>query len=194
MAVAPPELETRAERAVRRGELLHALELYELLLAERPDDDRVRHRMDSVRALLQPSELIGRRRSDPDDQQAVAGGALETLSDAEQGEMHASSGRFDQAVACYERALRKAPRNELLRERLEELRRLSPPDSLARHDGLERAERLDPFTPTTVARLREPPAAAPAQTGPTLPKDPIERLKALLARVRGMRRRPSAGA
>src|SRR5438105_2580759 len=119
---APHELEARAERAVRRGDLLHALELYEALLADRPEDDRIRQRMDSVRALLQPSELIGRRRAEPEDVDELED-SVESLSDAEQGEMHASSGRFDEALACYERAVGKAPQNELLRERYEELRR-----------------------------------------------------------------------
>ena len=41
------ELEQRAERAVRRGELLAALELFEAHLAQQPDDDRVRTRCSS---------------------------------------------------------------------------------------------------------------------------------------------------
>jgi tetratricopeptide (TPR) repeat protein len=212
------ELEARAERAVRRGELLHALELYESLLAERPEDDRVRSRMESVRALLQPSEMVSRRRTEPEEVEPAEG--LAPLSDAEQGEMHASSGRFEEAVRCYDRALQKAPRNELLRERFEELRKLSPPSSLARHDGLDRAEKLDPFTPTAVPRLavpaparQAPPPLASSPAGPplssatrpaaprsaapraaALPKDPIELLQALLLRVRESRRRPAAGA
>lgn len=192
MASVPQDLESRAERAVRRGDLLHALELYEALLADRPEDDRIRQRMDSVRGLLQPSELIGRRRAEPEDLD-VSSDAVETLSDAEQGEMHASSGRFDEAAACYERAVTKAPKNELLRERFEELRRLAGPRSLARHDGLERAERLDPFTPPAVSKVPSPPptrAAAPPGVG--LPRDPVRMLEALLARVRGSPRRSAA--
>src|SRR5438128_6452741 len=103
----------RAERAVRRGDLLHALELFEALLADRPEDERIRQRMDSVRALLQPSELIGRRRAEPEHVERPDD-SLHELSDAEQGEMHAASGRFDQALACYGRALAEAPENELL--------------------------------------------------------------------------------
>jgi tetratricopeptide (TPR) repeat protein len=173
---------------------LQSLELYEAVLNERPDDDRNRSRMDSVRALLQPSEMVSRRRTEPEEPDQ--GDALEELSDAEQGEMHASSGRFEEAVRCYQRALEKAPRNELLRERFEELRRLSPPVSLARHDGLERAEKLDPFTPPGVPKLTmPPPAPKPAVPKPReLPRDPIAFLQALLERVRGSRRRPLAGA
>ena len=66
MAFSADELEQRAERAVRRGELLLALELFESLLADNPEDERVRQRMESVRALLQPSELVNRRRAEPD--------------------------------------------------------------------------------------------------------------------------------
>src|SRR6267378_785318 len=52
MPESPAELEQRAERAVRRGELLSALQLFEELIAQVPDDERVRQRMESVRALL----------------------------------------------------------------------------------------------------------------------------------------------
>ena len=187
MPSAPPaELESRAERAVRRGELLQALELYEAILAERPEDDRVRSRMDSVRALLQPSEMVSRRRTEPEEQ-PDPGSTLESLSDAELGEMHASSGRFEDAQACYQRALSKAPRNELLRERYDELVRLCPPPSLARDDGLETAEKLDPLTPL-------PGALHKISAGGGLPRDPIELLQALLQRVRGSGRRTAAGA
>ena len=56
--MSPAELEQRAERAVRRGELLVALEHFDAYLAQQPDDERVRTRMEAVRALLQPSELV----------------------------------------------------------------------------------------------------------------------------------------
>lgn len=195
MQSAPSDLEARAERAVRRGELLVALELFETLLRDRPEDDRLRNRMDSVRALLQPSEMVGRRRAEPDEGEAAS--ALESLSDAEQAELHASSGRFEEAVACYERALAKAPRNELLRERYEELKQLSPPSSRALDDGLLAAEKLDPHTPAAgLARVKPPepePKPAAAQPG-ELPRDAVAMLRALLDRVRGGRRRPPASA
>ena len=142
-----------------------------------------------MRSLIQPSELLNRRRTDIEE---AVEAPPETLSDAELGEMHASSGRFQDALQCYQRALQKAPRNELLRERFEELRKLSPPSSLARYDGLERAEVLEPATP--------PPAPTPPKSGPPpsrgqpLPTDKVALLTALLARVRGSRRRSVAGA
>src|SRR4051794_16595453 len=105
MPGAPQELEQKAERAVRRGELLVAIEHFEAYLAQAPDDERVRQRMESVRALLQPSELVSRRRAEPDEPDPGEG----TLSDAEMGEMHASSGRFKDAVKSYERAAARSP-------------------------------------------------------------------------------------
>lgn len=180
MSSAPKDLESRAERAVRRGDLLHALELYEALIADRPEDERIRQRMDSVRSLLQPSELIGRRKVEPEDLAATESD-FDSLSDAEQGEMLASSGRFAEAAQCYERALARAPGNDLLRERFEELRDLAGPRSLARHDGLETAEKLEPVS--------NPP---PPKPGEPLPRDPVKLLQALLDRVRGSKRRNAA--
>ncbi len=190
MHAGAPELEQRAERAVRRGELLVAIEHFEAHLAQNPDDERVRQRMESVRALLQPSELVSRRRAEPDEPE---GPATESLSDAEQGEMHASSGRFGAAAQAYERAVSRSPVNELLRERLEELRALSSPGARA---NLQQAERLDAATPArgsavagrsakandaVFGPLKSAPAPAPR-------KDPIALLRELLERVRRGRR------
>ncbi len=117
------ELEQKAERAVRRGELLVGLELYETYLAERPDDERVRQRMEAVRALLQPSELVNRRRVDPEEPER----ASPPVSAAERGEVLAGSGRFAEAAEAYARAAAENPENQLLRERLQELRALANP-------------------------------------------------------------------
>src|SRR5436305_7778044 len=178
MAFSADELEQRAERAVRRGELLLALELFESLLAENPEDERVRQRMESVRALLQPSELVNRRRAEPEAPEAAP---AETLSDAEHGEMHASAGRFQEATSWYEKAVAKNPGNELLRERLEELRGLAPPGARA---DLAAAERLEaPSAPRPLPRPQAGRSAraaeasfAPIDQQPgareTLPRDP----------------------
>src|SRR3954452_1258120 len=136
MALSADELERRAGRAVRRGELLLALELFEPLLADTREDERVRQRMESVRALLQPSELVNRRR-EPDTHEETPPAAL---SDAEHGEVHASAGRFQEATRWYEKAVAKNPGNELLRERLEELRGFAPPGARA---DLGAAEKLE---------------------------------------------------
>ncbi len=187
-AAPPAELEQLAERAVRRGELLIALEHFEAFLAQQPDDDRVRQRMESVRALLQPSELVSRRRSEPD----IPHPSADTLSDAERGEMHASSGRFDEAARVYERALAQSPNNELLRERLAELRALARPIGKADMGG---AEKLAPMsTPpremqavTRSAKVSEA-SYAPMKPAPRA-KDPVAMLKALLERVRSGRKK-----
>jgi tetratricopeptide (TPR) repeat protein len=193
MALSADELEQRAERAVRRGELLLALELFESLLADNPEDERVRQRMESVRALLQPSELVNRRREPDTSDEAPP----KALSDAEHGEIHASAGRFQEATRWYEKAVEKNPGNELLRERLDELRGLAPPGARA---DLGAAERLD-ITPRPVSkapggrssRVTEASFAPIDPKRPasgTLPRDPVEMLKTLLGRIRAARRNP----
>src|SRR5207245_1269779 len=92
----PAELEQKAERAVRRGELLAAIELFEAYLAQEPDDERIRTRMEAVRALLQPSELVSRRRQEPEEAEP----RVAPVSSAEVGEMHASAGRSGQGGAA----------------------------------------------------------------------------------------------
>src|SRR3954469_18750632 len=202
--MSPSELEQRAERAVRRGELLVALEHFDAYLAQQPDDERVRTRMEAVRALLQPSELVSRRRAEPEEPEPGHG----TLSDAETGEMHASSGRFKEAAAAYQRAWQANPKNELLKERYEELRALANPAGkadLAAAEKLEaapmatpskgvRAVRSAKATPPSFAPMSapsKPPAkSAPAPAAvPVLPKDPVKLLEALLERVRKGRRK-----
>jgi tetratricopeptide (TPR) repeat protein len=190
MADSAADLEQKAERAVRRGELLAAIELFEQLLAMRPGDDRLRQRVESVHALLQPSELQDRREPNPEEVEPDAP-AL-PLSDAEQGELHASSGRFAQAVKCYERAAAAAPSNDLLRERLQELRELILPGTPA---DLASAERIPAPAPAhSAARESRSHKVADASfaplegSRPPLPKDPVKMLEALLERVRSARR------
>ncbi|MBS2024260.1 MAG: hypothetical protein JST92_17805 [Deltaproteobacteria bacterium] len=143
MSVSIQELELRADRAVRRGELLNALELYEALLAQSPEDERLRSRIESVRSLLQPSELVHRRKAEPTPEPQA-----EPMTDAEEGELHASEGRFIEAAQAYRNAVAKNPGNELLRERLLELMKLLPSDKRALDDGLASAEVLEQATPT----------------------------------------------
>ena len=193
--MSPSELEQRAERAVRRGELLVALEHFDAYLAQQPDDERVRQRMEAVRALLQPSELVSRRRAEPEEPEPGHG----TLSDAETGEMHASSGRFKEAAAAYQRAWQANPKNELLKERYEELRALATPAGKA---DLAAAEKLEAAPLNTPSKGVQPvrsakahaasfsPMATPSKPAPAvLPKDPIKLLEALLERIRSSRRK-----
>ena len=188
--MSPVELEQKAERAVRRGELLVALEHFDAYLAQQPDDERVRQRMEAVRALLQPSELVSRRRAEPEEPDPSAG----SLSEAELGEMHASSGRFTEAAACYQRAWTANPKNELLQERYQELRALASPDGRA---DLAQAEKLDgPLMAPGKGLSKVPPrsvTASAASFSPITasPIDPIKLLQQLLARVQARGRRPS---
>jgi len=186
----PAELEQKAERAVRRGELLVAIELFEAYLAQEPDDERIRARMEAVRALLQPSELVSRRRTEPEEPETRAA----PVSSTEVGEMHASAGRFAQAAEAYEHALGADPGNDLFRERLAELRALVDQPKRADLDG---AEKLDT---TAAAPAGGPPRAggrsakahaasfAPLPHARSLPREAKKLLEELLERVRTGRR------
>jgi hypothetical protein len=149
------ELQHRAERAVRRGDLLVALDLFENLLAQQPENEPLRARIESVRALLQPSELVARRRAEPTAEDKAN---ARPLTAAEEGELAAAAGRFTEAVELYERAVGENPKNELLRERLVELMQYAPPPSRAVDDGLAAAERLErgslPGTHSSPGRAR----------------------------------------
>jgi tetratricopeptide (TPR) repeat protein len=182
------ELE-KAERAVRRGELLAALEHFETYLADQPDDERVRSRMESVRSLLQPSELVSRRRAEPEEVEPVS-----KLTDAEEGELHASSGRFAEAAEAYQRALAATPKNELLRERLDELRALAHPAGKADLGEAEKLEAPAPavngVAPTPRSDRLHAASFAPLQEEAprTLPRERKALLEELLQRVRSSRR------
>ncbi|HZR08868.1 MAG TPA: tetratricopeptide repeat protein [Myxococcales bacterium] len=186
------EMEQRAERAVRRGELLVAIEHFEAHLAQHPDDERVRSRMEAVRALLQPSELVSRRRTEPEEPDAATAPA----GDAEVGEMHAGSGRFAEAAEAYERAIAANPENELFRERLQELRLLVVPEGKADLGALEKLDGPPPAQMNGAARRVERSAKAaaasfaPLQGAPArpLPREPKALLEELLQRVRSGRR------
>jgi tetratricopeptide (TPR) repeat protein len=185
----PAELEQKAERAVRRGELLAAIEHFEAYLAQQPDDERIRARVEAVRALLQPSELVSRRRAEPEEPET----RVAPVSSAEVGEMRASAGRFAEAAEAYEEAVRTEPENALLRERLAELRALMDQPSKA---DLDAAEMLDvPAMPAGAhhrpgARSAKAHAAsfAPLPNARPLPREPKALLEELLERVRTGRR------
>ncbi len=143
--------------------------------------------MEAVRALLQPSELVSRRRADPEEPDRTS----PPVGDAEQGEVHASSGRFAEAAEAYQRAAATNPGNELLKERLEELRALAHPAGKA---DLQAAEKLGdlpgPQPNGSASRLARAHAASfgPLQQPRPLPRDPKALLEELLQRVRNGRR------
>ena len=183
--VSSDDLEQRAERAVRRGELLAAIELFEEYLQQHPDDERIRARVESVRGLLQPSELVRRRRAEPEEPDAASAPA----GDAERGEALASSGRFAEAAEAYERAVAANPENELLRERLVELRALSTPVGKADLAAAEKLEVLPGAAGSARSTARSAKAHAASfvpleEAKRPLPSDKKELLEALLQRVR----------
>lgn len=195
MSPSAQELEQRAERAVRRGELLNALDLYEVLLARLPEDERLRARMEVVRSLLQPSELVHRHKPEP-----IPELSTEPMTDAEQGEFHAAEGRFVLAAQAYRRAVADEPDNELLQERLVELMKLLPSQKSALDDGLASAEVLERSAPgrgpdeldahrsaRAADAVFRPEARVLPRTAP-LPRDAIAMLKVLLERVQLGRR------
>jgi len=189
------ELEQRAERAVRRGELHAALELFDHLIALAPDEERIRQRRESVRALLQPAELSNGHPPEPDEPEP-APAADRTLTDAERGELHAGAGRFVEARRCYERALAAAPDNQLVRERLEELRELAPPGGradLGSAEQLPAPASVPPGAPARSTRVADA-SFAPIGEPSTLPRDPVKMLEALLERIRAGRRDASTRA
>jgi tetratricopeptide (TPR) repeat protein len=122
-------------------------------------------------------------------------GPVEPLAPAEEGELHAGAGRFAEAVRCYERAAAQNPENQLVRERLEELRKLAPPAPGARAD-LDAAEKLPAAAPAH-AKADRSARAAQASFGPIAagaPKDKATLLRELLDRVRAGRRNAATDA
>jgi hypothetical protein len=182
------ELELRAERAVRHGEMLAALDYYEVLLAERPGDEGLRARVEAVRDSLQPSELAGHRHAEMVGDDDVS---AQPMTPAEQGELAASSGRFAEAVDWYQRAVAENPTNELLRERLTELLRYAPPPSRAVDDGLAEAERLEQVELAQVSgRAPKPERSARAAAATFLPLDS----PTPSGKIRGVTSGPAPGA
>ncbi|MBI3181930.1 MAG: tetratricopeptide repeat protein [Myxococcales bacterium] len=112
------ELEARADRCVRRGELADALGLYQAITAAFPDEPAVLRKIDQLRESLQPAELNSAKVAfEP------GAGLTETLE--AQAERLFSLGDYPGAIAAYRRALKAKPDNELIRERLAELFRLA---------------------------------------------------------------------
>lgn len=112
------EIEARADRCLRRGELAEALSLYERISSHFPDDASLQRKLAQVRDSLQPTELTHAKanlREPP-----PADSPLEA-----QAERRVATGDLAGAIALYRRALQAKPDNELIQERLAELFRLA---------------------------------------------------------------------
>ncbi len=121
MTLPPPDredLEARAERCIRRGELGEAVTLLRALLQHWPDDAALSARLAQVEESLQPSELLRVNQAPPLD---LSRSPLSNQTPEQEGERLVAIGDYSGALAAYRRALAAKPDNELLRERLAEL-------------------------------------------------------------------------
>ncbi len=98
--------------------------LFRALLAERPDDQALAARVNSIQSLAQPDELERGARSGA----ATAAAALSSVERPptieQQAEMLLERGDYPGALATYERILQARPNHELALERLKEVRAL----------------------------------------------------------------------
>ncbi|WP_224369931.1 tetratricopeptide repeat protein [Hyalangium versicolor] len=149
------EMQARAERALRRGELAEAVGLYETLVQQFPHDEALAQKLALLRESLQPMELQSPKARPPARDEPLHQGPS---SPVQEGERLFALGDYAAAAAAYRRALQDHPHNELIQERLVELYRL--------------ATSAPRYSPTDKA----------------LPKEPEDRLQALLDRLAARRR------
>ncbi|QDE69031.1 hypothetical protein BHS09_19760 [Myxococcus xanthus] len=112
------DMESRADRALRRGELTEALGLYESLVRAFPADEGLVLKLANARELLQPAELevLEAARAE-----ASIPLPMGPSSPVQEGERLFALGDYAGAAACYRRAVQERPDSELLKERLIEI-------------------------------------------------------------------------
>lgn len=113
------ELEQKADRSLRRGELGEALASYRKLVAAFPNDAALRERLAQLEQNLQPAELLNPKaafRAEPSGVHATPMHQAESL---------AAKGDFAGAIALYRKLLESRPDWELVKERLAELFQLA---------------------------------------------------------------------
>ncbi|XXF74993.1 tetratricopeptide repeat protein [Myxococcaceae bacterium GXIMD 01537] len=148
------ELEARAERCLRRGELDEALAHFETLVREFPEDAALTARLVQLRDTLQPLELQNVKA-----RFLAEHAPLGPASPMQEGERLFSLGDYAGAAAAYRRALQERPDNQLIQERLVELfqlarnapRAASPTDKAL---PLEPLPRLNALLDRVAARRR----------------------------------------
>ncbi|MFY1827919.1 hypothetical protein ACN47A_18510 [Myxococcus fulvus] len=116
------EMEARADRALRRGELVEALDLYEALILAFPGDGLLADKLANLRESLQPLELQKLEASRPPEEPELP---LGPSSPAQEGERLFALGDYVGAAAAYRRAVQERPDNELFKERLLEVYRMA---------------------------------------------------------------------
>jgi tetratricopeptide (TPR) repeat protein len=150
------DTESRAERALRRGDLADALSLYESLVAAFPADAALANKLAQLRDSLQPMELHSPKASFREG----ASAAQRPSTPAQEGERLFALGDYVGAAAAYRRALAERPDSELLKERLLELFRLA--QSAPKHSPTDQAlpreptARLEALLDRLAARRRLP--------------------------------------
>lgn len=133
------EMQTRAERALRRGELAEAVGLYETLVQQFPQDEALAQKLALLRESLQPMELHAPKARPPAIEEPVPQGPS---SPVQEGERLFALGDYAGAAAAYRRALQERPNNELIKERLVELYRLATTTPI--HSPTDRALPKEP--------------------------------------------------
>jgi tetratricopeptide (TPR) repeat protein len=150
------ETESRAERALRRGDLADAVSLYESLVAAFPGDAGLANKLAQLRDSLQPMELHSPKASFRESGSA----AQRPSTPAQEGERLFALGDYVGAAAAYRRALAERPDSELLKERLLELFRLA--QAAPKHSPTDQAlpreptARLEALLDRLAARRRLP--------------------------------------
>jgi tetratricopeptide (TPR) repeat protein len=148
------EMQARAERALRRGELAEAVGLYEQLTQAFPEEQALVLKLALLRESLQPMELQ-KARPPPSREESRP---LGPSSPVQEGERLFALGDYAGAAAAYRRALQERPDNELIQERLLELYRLATASPV--HSPTDRAlpkrpeDRLQALLDRLAARRR----------------------------------------
>lgn len=127
--------ESRAERALKRGELAAALDELRALAAAFPDDPGLAARLAQLEANVSPQDLTARAPISSEPSGVFA-------SPMHEAEARAARGDFAGAIALYRRLLSDKPQLELVKERLAELFQLAqaseaPRQSVSREQVLE---------------------------------------------------------
>jgi len=127
--------ESKAERALRRGELAYALSLFREIALAFPDDAALAARIADLEGTVTPQERVPRLPITTEPSGVFR-------SPMHEAEALAAKGDFAGAIAVYRKLLAANPELELVKERLAELfqlaqARAAPKQSVSREQVLE---------------------------------------------------------